>query len=432
MSEIVVIMGTRAEIIKMSPIIRNMDKRDTDYSLVFTGQHFDPNMSYDFLNDLKIREFDYDLRACRHGMEYAEVIGRIMILLEPVLQRENPKIVLAQGDTNSTAAAIFTALKKGIPSGHIEAGLRAFDWKMPEEVNRILADHSSQLLFAPTELSAINLAEERVNPWTIFVTGNTIVDACKMYFPLAARSRICEEYGLDDFIIVSVHRRENMVERKLRNLVKAMGDIGENIVFLMHPLTKNKLAEFNLWSRLNKLKNVVTLEGLDYFDTLKLVWNSKFVLTDSGGLQEETLVLDTPCVTLRENTERPETLQENNMLCELKYTDIRHAISTIETKDKKRLNIPNVLGDGDAGEKIVDIIKEKKDNLEILSSNFLKYKYFKPGILKIDEDIPIKDINKKIFPGYVVSIYRDDRALFPQGNLILKRGDIVRVVGGRT
>lgn len=429
MHEIAVVLGTRAEIIKMAPVICALERRGLDPTLIFTGQHFDKGMSYDFLAELDLPDFDYDLKACYHGMNYAEVIGSIMAKLEPVLNQVKPRLVLAQGDTNSTAAAIFTSLKKLIPCGHIEAGLRSFDMTMPEESNRILADHSSQLLFAPTEISAINLTEERIDPQNIFITGNTIVDACMKYFPSARKSDIVDRLNLDSFVVLSVHRKENMTRGKLKNVIDALGNLDLAVVFLLHPLTKLKLTEYGLMGALMKSENILPTDGISYFDTLKLVWESRFVITDSGGLQEECLILDTPCITLRANTERPETLRVNNVLCETDAENILKCIPLINVPDEKEVRIPNILGDGRAAERIVKIVEEKLYGLKIPKSAFQGSDYYSPSLLMVKEKRVLKELNHEVAPGYVVGVYRNNRAIFPQDGLLLEGGDIVRIIG---
>ncbi|MHA1410729.1 MAG: non-hydrolyzing UDP-N-acetylglucosamine 2-epimerase, partial [Candidatus Odinarchaeia archaeon] len=288
---------------------------------------------------------------------HAQQTGKIMIELERVLMNEKPDIVLVQGDTNSVLAGALAAAKLHIKVGHVEAGLRSFDRRMPEEINRVLTDHLSTYLFAPTEKTKQNLLKEGINEKKIFVTGNTIVDAIYQNLDVANRKiNVLKDLSLkeNEYFLVTIHRQENVDNKKrLNNILKGLKLVQNTfslpIVYPIHPRTKKRVREFDL-----NLNDFILIDPLSFLEFLQLEANAKLVLTDSGGLQEETCILGVPCVTLRENTERPETIDVgSNMLAGVKSEEI---LNCVRFMLEKKTKWQNPFGDGDAGNKIVEIV----------------------------------------------------------------------------
>jgi len=244
MVKLAIIIGTRPEIIKLSPIIRLAKKSSTD--VIFTGQHYDYDMGLQFIEELNLRTPDYKLKLSNRNPAYqtAEMIQK----LAKIFMNTNPDTVIVEGDTNTVLAASIASLKSKIPLSHVEAGLRSFDWRMPEEHNRIIADHASELLFAPTSISKHNLLNEKVHG-KIFVTGNTVIDAIKHNIKLAEK-KFTINYLDEDFVLLTLHRAENVDDKKtLINIIKALIESKEKIIFPIHPRTKKKIPwSFNsLW-----------------------------------------------------------------------------------------------------------------------------------------------------------------------------------------
>jgi len=355
--KISIIVGTRPEIIKMSPIIRECEKQNLDYFILHTGQHYSYDMDRAFFEQLELPPPKYNLDV--GSGSHAEQTGNILIGVEKILQKQNPDIVLVEGDTNTVLATALAAAKLHIKVGHVEAGLRSYDRTMPEEINRILTDHCSDILFAPTEKSKQNLLKENIQENKIFVTGNTIVDAVFQNQKLATKkSNILKELELQPkgYFLVTIHRQENSDERnRFEGILEGLKQLNKNynipVIYPVHPRAQKKMQEFKLSSERIKL-----VKPLDFFGFLQLEENARLVLTDSGGVQEETCILGVPCVTLRDNTERPETLDiEANILAGTNPEKIVECVSLMDAKNKKW---KNPFGSGDAGKKIVKIVKE--------------------------------------------------------------------------
>ena len=243
-----IVMGTRPEIIKLSPVINQLGKSDT--FVIFTGQHYDYNLSLQFIEELGISKPDYSMKLSKSNS--ALQIGEIIIKLSKILQKLKPDTVVVEGDTNTVLAASIASLKSGIPISHVEAGPRSFDWRMPEEHNRIQVDHISELLFAPSQHAKRNLLSEHVHG-KIFVTGNTVIDAIQMYSDKASKkSNISIE--VEDYILMTLHRAENVDDKKtLSSIVKAVMDSNQNVIFPVHPRTFQRLHEFGLYGKLTTL-----------------------------------------------------------------------------------------------------------------------------------------------------------------------------------
>ncbi len=310
---IAIILGTRPEIIKMAPIIRECERRALDYFVLHTGQHYSHQMDSIFFEQLELPAARYNLDV--GSASHAEQTGRILAGVEKVLMDERPDVVLVQGDTNTVLAGALAASKLHIKVGHVEAGLRSYDRTMPEEINRVVADHISDYLFAPTKNSRENLRREGIAEEKIYVTGNTIVDSVYQNLEIARRKvNVLADLGLKpkEYFLVTAHRQENVDSRErlgeiLKGLELVSREFGLPVVFPVHPRTKKMADEFGFEFEFDG-NGIRAIEPLGFLEFLQLEANARLALTDSGGVQEETCILGVPCVTLRENTERPETV----------------------------------------------------------------------------------------------------------------------------
>ena len=351
-----IILGTRPEIIKMSPIIRECENRNLDYFILHTGQHYSYEMDRIFFDMLNLPQPHYNLDV--GSGTHASQTGKIMEGIENILVKERPDVVLVQGDTNTVLAGSLAATKLNIKVGHVEAGLRSFDRSMPEEVNRVVSDHVSDFLFAPTEISYKQLIKEGIDPEKIFVTGNTIVDAVSQNIEVAKNKvDALKDLGLSpkNYILVTFHRAENVdVKERLEGIITGLKLIKDYfslpIVFPIHPRTEKMIEKFGF-----SLEGINVISPQGFLEFLQLEANAKFVLTDSGGLQEETCILGVPCITLRDNTERPETLDVgSNVLAGVDSSVIlSHAKNALDEKCWE-----NPYGDGTAAKLIIDVCKE--------------------------------------------------------------------------
>jgi len=305
--KIVSIVGARPQFIKCAPLSRELRKNHKEV-LVHTGQHYDPEMSEIFFRELQIPEPDYHLEVGSgpHGKQ----TGLILVRVEEVLEREEPDMVLVYGDTNSTLAGALAAAKMHIPVSHVEAGLRSFDRTMPEEINRVLTDHISDLLFCPTETAVKNLANEGITNG-VHLVGDVMVDALHFNRGIALeKSHILERLGMEEkgYLVVTVHRPANTDNREnMQSIIEALGEAGKPVIFPMHPRTRKYLQSYGMLDRLPA--NLIITEPLGYLDMLRLMDGAEKILTDSGGIQKEAYLLGVPCITLRENTEWVETVQ---------------------------------------------------------------------------------------------------------------------------
>jgi len=355
--KISIILGTRPEIIKMSPVIRECERLKLDYFVLHTGQHYSYEMDCVFFKQLKLPKPKYNLDVGSHS--HAKQTGLILKGVEKVLLKEKPDVVLVEGDTNSVLAGALSATKLDIKVGHIEAGLRSYDRKMPEEINRILTDHCSDFLFAPTERSRRILLNEGISDKRIFVTGNTIVDAVFQNVALAKKkTNIVDQLNFErkKYFLVTIHRQENVDDKVrfdgiLKGLKKINEKFGIPVVYPIHPRARIKLHKFNL-----NPDGITIIEPLDYLSFLQLEQNAKVVLTDSGGVQEESCILGVPCVTLRDNTERPETIDIGSNV--LSGTLPKNIVICVSSMYNNKKVWSNPFGDGKAGKRILKILKE--------------------------------------------------------------------------
>ena len=360
--KVIVIVGTRPEVIKMTPIIKELEKGSYPFVFIHTGQHYDYELSKIFLDELSLPEPDYSFRL--NNSNPISQIGEIMIKLEKILEKEHPlSIVLIQGDTNTMLASGLSALKMGMRLGHVEAGLRSYDWRMPEEHNRRMIDHVSNYLFAPTEWSKNNLIEERV-AGEIYVTGNTVIDSLNMFFHKIenVEEKIVNEIDVDEYVLLTFHRAENVDDIKtLTNLVRIIKSCPKPIVFPIHPRTKLNLKKFGLWNKVKELKKLKILPPLGYFEFVALLKNCSVVLTDSGGLQEEATYpkIRKPVLVLRTSTERPEAVAEG--FAKIVGTNPNIVIYELKKTLENPPNLPyaSPFGDGKAAQRIIEIVKEK-------------------------------------------------------------------------
>lgn len=346
------IVGARPNFIKCAPLSREIRKEFNEV-IIHTGQHYDYEMNKVFFEELNIPEPDYhlDVGSGSHGYQTGEMIKKT----EKVLLKEEPDLVLVYGDTNSTIAGALAASKLHITVAHIESGLRSYDKSMPEEINRILTDHCSDILFCPTETSVDNLKREGVMNG-VHLTGDVMVDALKENIKIAEKKeRILDEIDLKskEYYLATIHRAENTDDlERLENIVDAFCEIG-NLVFPCHPRTEKCLKGFGLWDRL--VKNVRVVRPVGYLDMLMLEKNAMKVLTDSGGVQKEAYIFKVPCITLRDNTEWVETVEDGwNVLVGADEEKIVREANEFEPGNKQR----NVFGEGDASGRIAKIVGE--------------------------------------------------------------------------
>lgn len=350
-----IVMGTRPEIIKLSPIIHQFSK-DNSF-IIFTGQHYDYNLSLQFIEELDIRKPDYWMELTKSNP--ALQIGEIIIRLSKILQKLKPDTVVVEGDTNTVLAASIASLKSGIPVSHVEAGPRSFDWRMPEEHNRIQVDHISELLFAPSQLARRNLLSENVHG-KIFVTGNTVIDAIQMYAATASKKSHFS-IDADNFILMTLHRAENVDNKKiLSGIVKAILDSNQNIIFPVHPRTVTKLHKFGFYKMLNDSENVLLMKPVGYFDMLELMKKCSFIITDSGGIQQEATSpeIRKRVLVTRKTTDSPEAIMAG--IGEVVGTEPKKILSAIKrtSKNPKVHTKSMPYGKGNAAKQIVKIIKK--------------------------------------------------------------------------
>ena len=355
--KISIILGTRPEIIKMSPVIRELENQTLDYFILHTGQHYSYNLDKIFFEDLELPAAKYNLDV--GSGTHAEETGKMLIGIEKVLKEEKPDVVLVEGDTNTVLAGALAASKLHIKVGHVEAGLRSYDRTMPEEINRVLADHVSDYLFAPTEQAKQNLLREGIEENKIFVTGNTIVDAVYQNLGIAERKvDVLNKLNLSskEYFLITAHRQENVdIKERLKGILEGLELVYDEfnfpIIYPIHPRTMKKINEFGL-----EVQNGIRLiEPRGFLEFLQLEANAKLVLTDSGGVQEEACILKVPCVTLRDNTERPETLEVgSNILAGVNQNKILEDVKFMLNKER---NWKNPFGDGWAGSMIIKILE---------------------------------------------------------------------------
>jgi UDP-N-acetylglucosamine 2-epimerase (non-hydrolysing) len=360
MKTVMVVVGTRPEIIKMTPVVRALQRSKVPTTFVHCGQHYDYNMAQQFIEDLEMPppDYAYKVKINSLGAQTAQII----MYMDKLLKETIPALVLVEGDTNSVLAAALAANKRGIPIGHVEAGLRSFDLRMPEEHNRRLTDHLSTFLFAPTERAKANLKRESV--WgKIYITGNTIIDAVIQHLPIAEKkSGILDKIRFEKFALATAHRAENVDdEAVLRTFMEVFAGSPVPIVYPVHPRTKKRLRQNKMHAQIRKLGNVQILPPLGYLDFLVLMKKSELIIPDSGGIQEEATApcIRKPVLVIRLSTERPEAVETG--FAKVVGTDKRKILAAIGTALERRKELPRTspFGDGTAAEKIVEIIQKE-------------------------------------------------------------------------
>ena len=356
------IVGARPQFIKAAALSRAIREIDEEI-LVHTGQHYDYEMSQAFFDVLDIPKPDYNLEV--GSGTPCQQVGNIIMKLDPILKDVDPDVVLTYGDTNSTLGGALAAVKDGYPMAHVEAGLRSYNREHPEEINRVVTDHLSNVLFAPTSTSVDNLAKEGITK-NVFMVGDVMVDILLVGSKAALqKSKIIESLGLTEkgYLLATIHRPSNTDRpENLSKIINSMISSGEKIVFPVHPRTEKMLKEHNMMDKLQKAQNIILTKPQDYLNFMRLMMGAKKVLTDSGGIQKEAYVLKVPCITVREETEWVETIDDGwNLLVGTDEKKISDAIAGFDPSGMQKSSF----GDGKASIKIARILHEGlKDMLE--------------------------------------------------------------------
>jgi len=360
--KIINIVGARPNFMKIAPLMEAYKSyRSIEPILVHTGQHYDREMSDLFFNQLGIPRPDYNLGvgSSTHARQTAE----IMMAFEPLVIEHRPDLVLVVGDVNSTIACGLVAVKLGVKLAHVEAGLRSFDPAMPEEINRILTDSISDYLFCTEQSGIDNLLAEGVGENKIFLVGNVMIDTLLKNRERAESSSILESYGVKPggYAVLTLHRPSNVDDPDVfDSILAALKVIQEDmsIIFPLHPRTRNRIASTSLAEQFKAMPNLRLVDPVGYLDFLKLLASARLVLTDSGGIQEETTILKVPCLTLRENTERPVTCEiGTNRLVGVETEAILNAYREFVTENPRKTEIPP-LWDGQAARRIVTVLRK--------------------------------------------------------------------------
>ncbi len=351
---IAILVGTRPEIIKLSPVIRELASRSIDFFIVHTNQHYSQNMDDIFLRELDLPTPKYNLNI--HETLHGKMTAKMLEGIESILIDENPEWLIVQGDTNTVLAGTLAASKLRIKIAHVEAGLRSYDRTMPEEINRIVADHLSDALFCPTATQEKILKGEGVSSERIYLTGNTIVDAVMQNLDLAKSTEQSKKYISQRYFLLTMHRPSNVDDPKLLklnidNLEKLAIELSTQIIFPVHPRTKVALSKFMIAPNPEK---ITMIEPVGYLEMLLLMKSAQLILTDSGGIQEEACIMQVPCVTLRDNTERPETVEVGaNVVVGTNYEALLVGAKKMLATNR---SWGNPLGNGSSAKEIVRII----------------------------------------------------------------------------
>ena len=371
--KVIQVVGARPNFMKVAPLHRAIKNlAGWTSKIVHTGQHFDAKMSDIFFTQLELPKPDFFLGI--GGGSHTEVTAKIMLAFEKIVESEKPDLIIVVGDVTSTLACTLVAIKMGIPLAHVEAGLRSGDRTMPEEINRILTDSVANYLFVTEQSGLDHLKREGVPDEKVFFTGNVMIDSLVRYQEKAKSSRILEELGLQpsdtenrrevsrlyetDYIVMTMHRPANVdTETGLKAILELieLSTAKTKVVFPIHPRTRSNMAKFGLEDALTQNKNLILTEPLGYLEFIQLMTHSKAILTDSGGIQEETTYLGIPCLTFRDSTERPitVTLGTNQLLADLNPKITFAALEEILAGHHKKGQIPP-LWDGHAAERIAE------------------------------------------------------------------------------
>lgn len=361
--KVIAVAGARPNFVKIAALLKGL-RADGGFEarLVHTGQHYDPKLAQVFFDELEIPEPDENLEvgSASHAVQTAEVMKRF----EPVLEREGPALVVVVGDVNSSLACSLVASKMGVRVAHVEAGLRSFDRRMPEEINRVLTDHVSDLLFVTEESGMRNLEAEGIADEKVFFVGNVMIDTLLANRERARESDVLRRLSLSPrgYAVLTLHRPSNVDDPEaFGRILAALDRVGRDlaIVWPVHPRSRARIASFGLEGQLDSCRGLLACDPLGYLDFLALMSDARVVLTDSGGIQEETCVLGVPCVTLRENTERPSTIDLGaNVLVGNDTEAIVEATARQCEGSSGSWELP-ALWDGKAAQRIVGVLREK-------------------------------------------------------------------------
>ena len=370
MTDLMIVVGARPQFIKTAPVIKEISSRNIDLTVVHSGQHYDPEMSAIFFRELRIPKPSVNLQS--GSGSHAKQTATLMRRLETTILAHSPKIVVVAGDTNTTLAAAITGAKLNVPVAHIEAGLRSYDLSMPEEINRRLTDHCSVLLFAPTKTAMRNLRNEGLQRMA-YLTGDTMVDSLRMVMPVL-RSReadLLKRFKLKsrDYVLVTLHRPSNVDDLdRLRRIQNAIKNVAMRlpVLFLVHPRTRERLSRIKvLEGATGREFTLASPQG--YIENLALMKNASCLLTDSGGMQKESFILHVPCITLRANTEWPETLQGGANRLINRPGRMSREILRVALDEQLRTRITslkNPFGDGRASSRIVRLLESSLQHLK--------------------------------------------------------------------
>lgn len=358
---VVLVAGARPNFVKIAPLRRALAARDgVEVTVVHTGQHYDDEMSAQFFRDLEIAEPERNL-GVGSGSHAVQTAG-VMTAFDAFLDEVETDMVVVVGDVNSTVACSLTAVKRGVPVAHVEAGLRSFDWEMPEEINRLVTDRLSSLLFTPSRDGDGNLLREGRPAETIHFVGNVMVDTLLAFRDRAAQSDVLERLGVSagGYAVLTLHRPSNVDTREaFSGMLDAFSEIASRIpiVYPMHPRSRRTLVEAGLMETAEAISGLITTGPLGYLDFIELEARAALAMTDSGGVQEETTVLGVPCLTLRPNTERPVTITEgtNTLVGTDPAAITAAAVRALDGGGATPGRVPE-LWDGHAAERIADII----------------------------------------------------------------------------
>lgn len=360
------IVGARPNFMKVAPLHRAfLAKNEIDSKIVHTGQHYDAKMSDVFFNQLELPEPHYFLGI--GGGSHTQQTAKIMLEFEKVMEVERPDLVLVVGDVTSTIACALVASKMHVPIAHVEAGLRSGDRRMPEEINRILTDSISDWLFVTEQSGIDNLKKEGVPDEKVFMVGNCMIDSLVYYHQKAQQLDLTDLIGTSlhasEYVLMTMHRPANVdTEEGLHNILQIIKDTVKHkkVLFPIHPRTKNNIEKLGLLPMLTQIEGLILTEPQGYLEFLKLMQNAAIVITDSGGIQEETTFLQVPCLTFRDTTERPVTVElgTNQLLADLNPLTVRQKVEEILTGRTKKGTIPP-LWDGAAAKRIADILVQK-------------------------------------------------------------------------
>ncbi len=354
------IVGTRPQIIKSTPVIFEATNQGLDIQIIHTGQHYDPALSQVFFQELKPKDPLVNLQVGSGSHIYQ--VAEIMLRLEKYLVAGKPSFVIVPGDTNSALAGALACVKLGIPVAHLESGARSYDMKMAEEVNRRLIDHCSQILFAASNKCKKNLEDERVTS-SIHFTGDTMYDIFVQFADKADQNELLSRFDLVDkeYAVLTTHRAENVDDPvKIKRIFEAIEGAGMPVIFPIHPRTKERLKENGISA---ENTNIRAFDPLSYIEMLALLKHAKIVITDSGGLQKEAFWSKVPCITIRDRTEWTETVDLGvNFITDVDPEKISEALAFINCNYREIKNrfVTNPFGDGNASKKIVQLLKKAK------------------------------------------------------------------------